>query len=208
MEFEDHGYTMQISDLIRTWKEQVKQEDVIKKSQEITTGSIDVSRDSDVEFILTKVKNLMQGDDDVLKKNITAAGGAIIPTLKVTIDLSPVPDSMDWRFDLVQTDEVEHQKMIQGFVDNLIDRNKLLSSSVNELTDVIYKKDYHIKSLKEQVTDLGTKYKPHRYKQASNEEFDKEKWWEGKQAEYAGNTGRRLPSLEPPPASSKKRKVN
>lgn len=177
--FEGGGYKVEMTDLQHTWSEDLGREQFVARGEEVSGGAIDLSTESQVDFIRERLENALDSMGKLVVKRGNSKDDGL--TVELKVDLSPIPDPLNWRFELSAADHVTYMKEL---IHGLIGISDFLVARVNELDELIVGKDYNINQLQEKVTELGTKYvPPHRHKYALLP-FDKEQWWDNtKQSE-------------------------
>lgn len=170
--FEGGGYKVEMTDLQQSWVEGLDRGGFVARGEEVSGGAIDFSTASQIEFIKERLENaLLSTEEAVVKRKSEGL------TVEVSVDLRPIPDPLNWRFELTTADHVTPMNEI---VHGLIGISDFLVARISELNELLVLKDGNIKKFQEKFMELGVKWETtHRYKQAL-EPFNKEQWWKEK----------------------------
>lgn len=173
-EWKESSYCLYLSDLAHVWTEIADKYTIIEKADQSHTLPIDVS--SNTVFLLKCLTEVIYNTSSGDKLELILDNSKN-PQLKIQKNLQPLPEPLQWTFDLKLADTYQSKQILEEFVYSLLNTVQNLALTLSDLYEVIAQKDYHLKSMNEVLANAGGVYNPrihkHQYLPFDQEEFEK-----------------------------------
>lgn len=176
---ESDSYQLFVTDLGgNVWQERLEKKQIITRAKQVNCV-IDLSSttnpESQFQLFYTKLHQALSVSDQATKIELSIVQDKIV--VHVSLPVPPIPDPLMWTFNLSPCQADQQSQVNLDLSLGLIGINSVLLQKINELTELLKRKDYHLNALIERVESASRPYNdPRRFKDAVAP-FDKDKWW-------------------------------
>jgi hypothetical protein len=176
---ESDSYQLFVTDLGgNVWQERLEKKQIITRAKQVNCV-IDLSSttnpESQFQLFYTKLHQALSVSDQATKIELSIVQDKIV--VHVRLPVPPIPDPLMWTFNLSPCQADQQSQVNLDLCLGLIGINSVLLQKINELTELLKRKDYHLNALIERVESASRPYNdPRRFKDAVAP-FDKDKWW-------------------------------